>query len=144
LTHNDARERVRSNCTIQLRFHLDVTGWFRGTEPVALLPSIASAVWGERILKIRYRHGQGANDVNLAPLGPVLKAGVWYLVAQRRGALRTYRAANILTAEILEESFTRPADFDMAAYWSRASREYELGNYRGEAVLRLSARGRSR
>lgn len=130
-------ERVAS------RFHLDVTGWFRATEPVALLPVVASAVWDERYIRIRYRQGENSNEVRLGPLGLVLKAGVWYLVAQRGSAYRTYRAANILAAEALADPFVRPADFDLASYWTKSSREYELGNYRGTAVVRLSPRGRS-
>ena len=76
-----------------------------------------------------------------ASLGTCWPAG--YLIAQRGSALRTYRAANILAAEVLDESFARPADFDLAAYWARSAREYELSNNRGHAVVRLSARGRS-
>ena len=128
---------------VAARLHLDHAGWFRATEPVELLPTLASAVWNERYLKIRYRQGQASNEVRIGPLGLVLKAGVWYLIAQKRAAFRTYRAANILAAEVLDDAFERPAAFDLAAYWARSAREYELGNYRGQAVVRLSARGRS-
>src|ERR1700744_4229123 len=128
---------------VAARFHLDVTGWFRATEPVALLPTVAGAVWSERCLKIRYRQGQDANEAKIGPLGLVLKAGVWYVVALKGTALRTYRASQILAAEALDENFARPADFDLAAHWTRSSREYELGNYRGTATVKLSLRGRS-
>jgi predicted DNA-binding transcriptional regulator YafY len=128
---------------VATRFHLDVTGWFRATEPVALLPVVARAVWSERCLKIRYRQGQDSNEAKIGPLGLVLKAGVWYVVALRGASLRTYRASNILAAETLDEEFERPGDFDLAAHWTRSSREYELGNYRGTATVRLSPRGRS-
>jgi predicted DNA-binding transcriptional regulator YafY len=128
---------------VATRFHLDVTGWFRATEPVALLPTVARAVWGERYLRIRYRQGGDSNEVRIGPLGLVLKAGVWYLVAQKGSTYRTYRASNILAVESLDEPFARPADFDLASYWTRSSREYELGSYRGHATIRLSPRGRT-
>lgn len=128
---------------VATRFHLDVTGWFRATEPVALLPTVARAVWSERFLKIRYRQGGDSNEVRIGPLGLVLKAGVWYLVAQKGNSYRTYKASNILAAESLDEAFARPADFDLAAYWTRSSREYELGSYRAHATIRLSPRGRT-
>jgi predicted DNA-binding transcriptional regulator YafY len=128
---------------VATRFHLDATGWFRTTEPVALLPVVARAVWSENCLKIRYRHGQGSHEAKIGPLGLVLKAGVWYVVALRGTSLRTYRASQILSAEQLDENFQRPADFDLAAHWTRSSREYELGNYRGTATVKLSPRGRS-
>jgi len=110
---------------------------------VALLPTVARAVWSERYLRIRYRQGGESNEVRVGPLGLVLKAGVWYLVAQKGSSLRTYRASNILAVESLDESFSRPADFDLASYWTRSSREYELGSYRGHATIRLSPRGRT-
>ena len=88
---------------VATRFHLDVTGWFRATEPVALLPTVARAVWSERLLKIRYRQGGDSNEVRIGPLGLVLKAGVWYLVAQKGSTCRTYRASNILAVESLDE-----------------------------------------
>jgi predicted DNA-binding transcriptional regulator YafY len=100
-------------------------------------------VWNERYLRIRYRQGGDSNEVRIGPLGLVLKAGVWYLVAQKGSTYRTYRASNILAVESLDESFARPADFDLASYWTRSSREYELGNYRGNATVRISPRGRS-
>ena len=128
---------------VATRFHLDVTGWFRATEPVALLPTVARAVWGERYLRIRYRQGGDSNEVRIGPLGLVLKAGVWYLVAQKGSTYRTYRASNILAVESLDEPFARPAEFDLASYWTRSSREYELGSYRGYATIRLSPHGRT-
>jgi predicted DNA-binding transcriptional regulator YafY len=128
---------------VATRFHLDATGWFRATEPVALLPIVAGAVWSERWLSVRYRQGQDSHEVKIGPLGLVLKAGVWYVVALRGAALRTYRASQILAAVALDENFQRPADFDLAAHWSKSSREYELGNYRGTAMVKLSPRGRS-
>jgi predicted DNA-binding transcriptional regulator YafY len=51
--------------------------------------------------------------------------------------------SNILAVDSLDESFARPADFDLASYWIRSSREYELGNYRAHAAIRLSPRGRT-
>jgi predicted DNA-binding transcriptional regulator YafY len=128
---------------VATRFHLDAAGWFRATEPVALLPVVARAVWSEHWLKIQYRQGQESHEVKIGPLGLVLKAGVWYVVALRGTSLRTYRASQILAAEPLGENFERPADFDLAGHWRKSSREYELGNYRGTATVKLSARGRS-
>lgn len=64
-------------------------------------------------------------------------------MAQKGSTYRTYRASNILAVESLEESFARPANFDLASYWTRSSREYELGSYRAYATIRLSPRGRT-
>jgi predicted DNA-binding transcriptional regulator YafY len=82
----------------------------------------------------------------------VLKSGVWYLVAQAMDAepqshgeseqsgLRVYRVSRILELTTLQESFERPADFDLATYWRVWSAEFERRLYRGEAAIRLSPR----
>jgi len=65
-------------------------------------------------------------------------------VAQSGKSVRTYRAANIHDAEIAEEIFARPKEFDLAAYWQKASRDYEAGLYREQAVVRLSPKAMRR
>jgi predicted DNA-binding transcriptional regulator YafY len=126
---------------IASRFHLDATGWFRNAEPVTLLPAIAQAIWSERFLNIRYASDRNSVIRKLGPLGLVLKAGIWYLVAQKGNAFRTYRVGRISAAEPQEERFARPKSFDLAAYWAQSSRDYELGTYRDHATIRLSPRG---
>jgi predicted DNA-binding transcriptional regulator YafY len=126
---------------IASRFHLDPAGWFRGAEPLAALQIVAQAVWAARYLKIQYRSNAEVYPRKLGPLGLVLKGGVWYLVAQSGKALRTYRVAQIVQAEIAEESFARPKDFDLAAHWDVASRAYEAGLYREQAEVKISPKG---
>jgi predicted DNA-binding transcriptional regulator YafY len=128
---------------IGARFHLDPGVWFQHAVALPSLPVIARAVWSERVLKLRYRRAgeTEARPRRLGPLGLVLKAGVWYLVAQRGNAVRTYRAANIHDAEITSEAFARPRHFDLAAHWREAVREYEGGVYHEHAQVRLSPRG---
>jgi predicted DNA-binding transcriptional regulator YafY len=136
LPAGERAERIAS------RFHLDATGWFRNAEPVALLPMIAQAIWSERYLEIRYGSDKSSVIRKLAPLGLVLKAGIWYLVAQKGSGNRTYRVGRISSAEP-REHFIRPKSFDLAAHWAQSSREYELGTYRERATIRLSPRGRA-
>ena len=128
---------------VATRFHLDAAGWFHATDEVALLPTIASAVWGDRYLRFRYGQGKDAGVRKVGPVGLVLKAGIWYLVAQKGSALRTYRVGRIADAEVLDEAFARPPDFDLAAWWAKSSREYEAGSYHDSATIRLSPRGRA-
>jgi predicted DNA-binding transcriptional regulator YafY len=128
---------------IAARFHLDPGIWFQQAVALPSLPVIARAVFRERMLKLRYRRSgeTEARPRKLGPLGLVLKAGVWYLVAQSGSAVRTYRAANIHDAEVTTEPFARPKHFDLAAHWREAVREYEAGVYHAEAHVRLSPRG---
>ena len=131
---------------IAARFHLDPAGWFRAADPLPSLQAVASAVWSERLIKLRYRRAGEAEAVprKLGPLGLVLKGGVWYLVAQARKNIGTFRVANIHDAEICDEPFTRPKKFDLAAHWQNSSREYERGVYREQAEVKLSPKGMSR
>jgi predicted DNA-binding transcriptional regulator YafY len=125
------------------RFHLDATGWFRANEPVALLPTIAQAIWNSRYLNIHYTSAQSERVRKLGPLGLVLKAGIWYLVAQKGSAFRTYRVGRISEATPLEETYNRPSNFDLAAYWKQSSQAYERSTYSETAIVQLSPRGRA-
>ena len=122
------------------RFHLDPAGWFRATDAVTALPAIARAVWNERYVAFRY--GPAREPRKVGPVGVVLKAGLWYLVAQKGGAFRTYRVGRMSEVEALDEPYDRPRNFDLAAWWTKSSREYEKSSYRGTATIRLSPRGR--
>jgi predicted DNA-binding transcriptional regulator YafY len=61
----------------------------------------------------------------IAPYGLVAKASLWYLVYALAGHLRVRRVAHILSAEMLPASFTRPADFDLTAFWQTWCADYE-------------------
>lgn len=120
------------------RVHIDMPGWFRHPDATPMLAVIADAVWHERRLAVRYRRGDRGVDRVLDPLGLVMKAGTWYLVARTGGDIRSYRAGRIDTAEPTGESFTRPADFDLAAHWSAAAAEFARSMLRVRARCRLS------
>ncbi|MFH8565368.1 helix-turn-helix transcriptional regulator [Streptomyces sp. NPDC017988] len=126
---------------IQERFHLDAAAWFRTAEPAPRLAVIAEAVWRERVLTARYRRWGGEVDRELHPLGLVLKAGNWYLVASADGNVRTYRVSRFLAVTVAEEPCVRPAGFDLAAYWEEASRGLEARVLRSTARLRVSRSG---
>ncbi|MDP3854004.1 YafY family protein [Phenylobacterium sp.] len=125
---------------IGARFHLDPVGWYRSSEAADLLPQVADAVWTARRIAVRYERWDGEIERVLAPLGLVMKAGVWYLVATVAGKPRTYRLSNIkaLTAG---EPFERIKAFDLAAYWTQQRDRFEEGLFQGQATLRVTARG---
>jgi predicted DNA-binding transcriptional regulator YafY len=132
---------------IAARFHLDTGAWFHSVDQLPSLPVIAHAVWSERMLKMRY-HPSGEVDTRVrkvAPLGLVLKSGIWYLLAQNsRSVCTTYRAANIYDAEICDETFARPKDFNLVAHWESSVRKYEANVYHDYADVRLSPVGLKR
>jgi deazaflavin-dependent oxidoreductase (nitroreductase family) len=130
----DRADRVRE------RFHLDAPGWFRADEPTPYLSLVADAVWSGRQLEVRYRRWKTPREVTrtLDPLGVVLKAGRWYLVAGAGSRTTTYRVTNILSAMLLETPAVRPAGFDLAAFWQEWAQRYEQSVYRGAATVRMT------
>jgi predicted DNA-binding transcriptional regulator YafY len=126
------------------RFHLDPVAWFRNAERADLLPDLAEAVWNTRRIRLRYESWTDVVDRELEPLGLALKAGVWYLVAQAGGRPRTYRVSAIQALELMAETFTRPEAFDLAAYWTAWTKDFEARLHSGQATLRLSPEGLKR
>ncbi|MCP3805048.1 WYL domain-containing protein [Allokutzneria sp. A3M-2-11 16] len=137
--YREASTRIRQ------RFHLDVPGWYREPDAVPHLLTVAEALWQDRRIEVRYRRwapNPGVVTRRLDPLGLVLKAGVWYLVATGGGGgPRTYRVSSIEDAEPLPTAFTRPADFDLAEFWRTQVDRYESAESAGVAEIRLSPNG---
>lgn len=129
---------------VSSRFHFDPIGWYQYTEQHDVLPALAEAVWTERRVVIRYESWKAVVNRKLDPLGVVMKGGVWYLVAQWRGAPLTYRIAKILEFEPTEESFKRPKNFNLTEYWTNWSRDFEKRLRKDEAAVRLSPEGLKR
>jgi len=122
------------------RFHLDVPAWFRAGRNEPRLAELAAAVWDDQRVTIRYRHpgSEEAATRDLEPYGLVCKAGTWYLVARRDEELRTYRVSRIQDVTVSTESFTRPAEFDLADFWQNAVTEFESQLPPVEVVVRAT------
>ena len=118
-------------------FHVDTRGWFREEDRVPHLPVIAGALWRGRRLDMRYREGAAVVSRRLDPLGLVLKAGVWYLLARRRGEERVYRVSRIVSARERAEACTRASDFDLASAWAGHSQEFERSRPYVEVTVRV-------
>jgi predicted DNA-binding transcriptional regulator YafY len=128
--------------------HLDMPRWFGGPEEVPCLRDLAQALRSGRRLALRYRPRDGlgvpgdAEPRMVGPLGLVNKAGLWYLVASPEGspAPRVFRGGRIISARVLAEPFERPPGFELAAFWSRWSAEFEASRPRLPVTLRASPR----
>ncbi|NPU15211.1 YafY family transcriptional regulator [Bradyrhizobium sp. 83002] len=126
---------------MQARFHLDAPGWFGEAEEPVHLRAIADALLADRQIDIRYQTWRAEKRRRVAPLGLVLKGGSWYLAGGVERSVRTYRVARILDCAVSTESFARPADFDLAAYWRAATERLEAEMHPNAATVRLSPRG---
>lgn len=138
-----AELKVRAALPVQAdrisgRFHLDAPGWYADGEEAPYLPSVADAVWNSRVLHIVYRRWREPTDVErrLEPYGLVLKAGRWYVVAGP--GPRTFRVDQILELTASDEEFTRPGDFDLAAYWEAYQGDFHDRLYRAEAIVLIA------
>jgi predicted DNA-binding transcriptional regulator YafY len=107
------------------RFHVDVPGWFAPRSTPPGLSTVASAVWANRRLRFRYSRKDEERERAGDPLGVVLKAGRWYLVAVVEGQPRVYRIDRIRRPAITDEACVRPSDFDLETFWGQWSADFE-------------------
>lgn len=125
---------------VAARFHLDAVGWYHREEALPHLAAVADAVWRDRRLELRYESWKGVVDRRVDPLGLVVKAGEWYLVARAERTIRTYKVANIQSLE-MGGAFKRPRAFDLERHWRESLERFEAGLYQGTATLRVTQRG---
>ena len=127
---------------VSARFHLDPINWYTRADASDVLKPLAAAVWKERRVRVRYESWKAVVERTLDPLGLVLKGGIWYLVANVKGAPRTYRVSNIQSLDTLEAGFTRPRRFNLARYWRDWSKDFEARLLKERATIEVSPAGR--
>lgn len=120
--HDPAQAQARK---LGARFHLDVADWYRSTDAQPGLPLLARAVLDERTVTFHYRSWHREADWQVAPLGLVLKAGNWYLVALASDAVLTFRVGAMADIAVTSAGFARPAAFDLVQWWERAQGDFE-------------------
>jgi predicted DNA-binding transcriptional regulator YafY len=121
------------------RFLFVAPRWFHRDETLPALATVAEGVWESRPLAMTYEGSDGPVERRVEPLGLVLKADTWYLVARRDHLLRTYRVSRILEATCLPERFERPEAFDLASHWEATATAFEATTRRLEVVVRVRA-----
>ncbi len=118
---------------VRQRFLLDAVGWDQAEGSTPHLATVHRAVWEDRRLHIAYRIGPLAVPMTqtVDPYSLVAKAGDWHLVYAVKNALRVQRVAALLAARLTDETFARPADFDLAAFWQAwcAARQVSRASY---------------
>lgn len=112
------------------RILIDPVRW-RGTpgpeRPVAHLAVFQRAVFTDRRLRLRYRHGRNnrVRSYTLDPYGLVNKAGIWYLVADHRGQPQFFRAERALSASVLDQPVQRRDGIELAQLWDSLRRRID-------------------
>lgn len=121
------------------RLHVDAAGWGRPGDAVPHLRALQEAVWQDRRVRMVYRpEGRDEGERVVEPLGLVFKVNIWYLVARSGGEPRVFRVSRVADVQPLEETFERPADFDLATYWAESCALFEASWHRYAAILRVS------
>jgi predicted DNA-binding transcriptional regulator YafY len=123
---------------VRQRFYLDSVGWQRDDEAVPFLKTLHQAVWENRKLYLTVRAFATQVQKLVEPYGLVAKAGVWYLVCAAFGQVRVHRVSYLIDARLADETFTRPADFDLAAYWRASCAEREQNRATFVARVRVA------
>jgi predicted DNA-binding transcriptional regulator YafY len=146
----DARRKLLASLPAELRqaaarteslFHIDEPRWFSRADEPLFLADLVVAASEQRCVAVEYRRRDQVDARTLDPLGLVLKAGVWYLVARSDDETRIYRVSRLLTVTVMDEAFERPAQFDLATFWERSRDEFETGRPRVDVTVRVE-RGR--
>lgn len=105
------------------RFYFDPSLWFDQKPPLLHLDALRQSVWQSR--KVLLTHAKeeeegGAVTVRVVrPYGLVVKNTDWYLVAycQTREDIRVFKCDRVRGADLLEETFVIPVDFNLENFW---------------------------
>ncbi|MEV5383353.1 YafY family protein [Streptomyces sp. NPDC052721] len=121
------------------RILVDATRWKSGPRQAVDLDVLQDAVFSDRRLRLRYRHGgeREPRTYTVDPYGLVAKAGVWYLVADRRGRPRLFRADRVRSARLLDEPVRRRPGVELADVWELLRRQVEERENEIEVTVRV-------
>jgi predicted DNA-binding transcriptional regulator YafY len=124
---------------IRERLLVDSVGWGRRGAASPHLRMVQDAVFGDRRLHLKYRRAEAqVVERDVDPLGLIIKAGVWYLLADVDGDRRLFRLSRVESAQALDEPARRPKRFDLAAAWRRQSAHWDTGRAGYQVVVRVA------
>ncbi|MET7697149.1 MULTISPECIES: helix-turn-helix transcriptional regulator [unclassified Streptomyces] len=109
------------------RVLVDATRWKGGPQPAVDLEALQDAVFADRRVRLRYRHSgrKAPSTYTVDPYGLVSKAGVWYLVADRRATPQLFRADRVRSATLLPDPVERRPGVELADAWEVLRRQVE-------------------
>jgi predicted DNA-binding transcriptional regulator YafY len=122
------------------RFHVDPLDWYRQSHVVPHLPDVANAVWHGLQLDVTYQSWKGVVQRTISPMGLVMKAGTWYLVAQVKQQTRIFKISGII-ALTMGEQFARDEPFDLARFWKAHCEHFERSLIQDHAVVMVTPAG---
>ncbi len=131
-THHSTAAHIRQ------RLLIDPTWWWHEPQAPAFWDELQRGVYEDWLVEATYEHYDGELvERVLAPYSLVNKSGLWYLVAEREGALRTYRVARFHQVRLLKQTFTRRPDFDLSSYWQAHLQDFVDSFSAFQCILRI-------
>jgi predicted DNA-binding transcriptional regulator YafY len=110
---------------IRQRLMIDAMWWWHDEKMPSFWEDLQRAVYEDYVIKAVYERYEGdVVERILEPYSLVNKSSHWYLVAQREGEFRTYRVTRFRDVQLLDQHFTRRADFDLQQYWYAHLQEF--------------------
>lgn len=109
------------------RILVDPARWMRLPHRAVDLDVLNTAVFTDRRLRLRYRHSGTTEPrtYTLDPYGLVVKAGVWYLIADHRTRPRLFRADRVLSATLTDAPVRRREGQELADVWEVLRRQVQ-------------------
>jgi predicted DNA-binding transcriptional regulator YafY len=119
------------------RFHLDPLEWYQHPATPACLKPLAAAVWSDQAVVIDYESWRGRKEHTVEPLGLVLKAAVWYMLARDRKRYSIYRVESIHAIRVLQHRRVQRRNFHLARVWKEEVSRFEASLRRAQATIRV-------
>ncbi|MFD7526933.1 helix-turn-helix transcriptional regulator [Streptomyces sp. NPDC059849] len=121
------------------RILVDPVRWMSGPQPAVDVAELHDAVFADRRLRLDYRHSgtDTPRTYTVDPYGLVVKAGVWYLVADRDGLPQLFRADRVRRAGLMADPVVRRPGVELADLWDTLRRQVEERPGRVRLSLRV-------
>ncbi|MBO1336387.1 YafY family protein [Streptomyces sp. VRA16 Mangrove soil] len=109
------------------RILVEASRWMGPPPREVDVTDLQEAVFTDHRLRIRYRHSgtETPRTYTVDPYGLVSKAGVWYLVADRRGVPRLFRADRTQSVTVTDAPVQRRDGVELADVWAVLKRQVE-------------------
>jgi predicted DNA-binding transcriptional regulator YafY len=120
------------------RLLIDPTPWWSDGHAVPGLDVLREAVATDREVRLVYQ----GKERTIRPLGLVVKADRWYVVADTDDGRRTYRGDRIDRAELTDVRFLRDPSFDLREAWKEAKAGFFSSRPSYPVQLSLTEAGR--
>ncbi len=124
------------------RILIDPLWWWHNGQTVPFLTELQEVIFQNRLIEVRYENYDGhIGRRTLEPYALVAKSSLWYLLAKRDDAWRTYRVSRLQEVVLLDQEFVRDPTFDLPSYWQERAHEFVAAFSQYEFILRVHPDG---